>query len=182
MRGCTIAINGNNNRIEIGKKVKMKNVRIEITGNGHCLKIGEGVRFIHAGRIRIEDISNAVEIGSDTTINNAFLSAGDKNTMIIIGKDCLFSVDVILRTSDSHSIFYINGDKRINMGKDISIGDHVWLCNGVNVLKGVKIGSGSVVGTQSVVTKDIFPDSIACGNPARIVKTGIRWETKRVFQ
>ena len=68
------------------------------------------------------------------------------------------------------------------MGKDVVIGDHVWLCNGVNVLKGASIGSDSVVGTQSVVTKDICPNSITCGNPAKVVKTGIRWDTKRVFQ
>ena len=181
MKGCTIIVKGNDNTIEIGSKVRMKNVTVTITGNGHHLKIGDGVKFVHGGRIRLEDISNSIEIGPNTTIYNAFMSAGDKSTKIIIGRNCLFSVDVILRTSDSHSIFSADGNKRINIGEDIILGDHVWLCNGVNVLKGVTIGGGSVVGTQSVVTKGITSNSIACGNPARIVKSDIRWDEQRVF-
>lgn len=182
LKGCSIKVLGNNNKIEIGKEVRMNNVDITITGDGHRLNIGKGVRFVEGGRVRMEDVANTIKIGEKTTIYNAFLSVGDKHTKIVIGRDCLFSVDVILRTSDSHSIFMTDGYSRINQGEDIILGDHVWLCNGVNVLKGVKIGDGAVVGTQSVVTKSISPQSIACGNPAKIVKTNIRWDEQRVYQ
>lgn len=181
MKGCIISVSGSNNHIEIEKDVRMKNVNISITGNGHKLKICKGVRFVHGGGIRLEDMSNSIIIGENTTIYDAFLSAGDKNTKIEIGNDNLFSVNVILRTSDSHSILSENGNVRINMGENIILGDHVWLCNGVNVLKGVSIGSGSVIGTQSVVTKDVPSKSIACGNPAKVVKTNIRWNEQRFY-
>lgn len=54
---------------------------------------------------------------------------------------------------------------------DIIIGDDVWLGFGVTVLDGVHIGNGAIIGAGSVVTKNIPEESIAIGNPARIVKT-----------
>lgn len=54
---------------------------------------------------------------------------------------------------------------------DIIIGDDVWLGFGVIVLDGVHIGNGAVIGAGSVVTKNIPAESMAVGNPARIVKT-----------
>ena len=39
------------------------------------------------------------------------------------------------------------------------------------ILKGVTIGDRAIVGASSVVTKDIPADSVAAGNPARIIKT-----------
>lgn len=52
---------------------------------------------------------------------------------------------------------------------DIEIGDGAWLGFGVIVLDGVKVGDGAVVGAGSVVTEDIPQNSIAVGNPARVV-------------
>lgn len=53
----------------------------------------------------------------------------------------------------------------------ITIGDGAWLGYGVIVLDGVSIGDGAVIGAGSVVTEDIPSDSIAVGNPARVIST-----------
>lgn len=53
----------------------------------------------------------------------------------------------------------------------IVIGKNVWLGDKVTILPGVTIGDGVVVGANSVVTKDIPAYSVACGNPAKVVKT-----------
>ena len=45
-----------------------------------------------------------------------------------------------------------------------------WLGGGVIVLPGVTIGDNSVIGAGSVVTKDIPPNSVACGNPCKVVR------------
>ena len=53
---------------------------------------------------------------------------------------------------------------------DIVIEDDVWLGSGVIVVSGVRVGAGAVVGAGSVVTRDVPPNAVAVGNPARVVK------------
>ncbi len=52
----------------------------------------------------------------------------------------------------------------------ITIGSGCWLGGGVIVLPGVSIGDGSVIGAGSVVTKDIPKNSLAVGNPCRVIR------------
>lgn len=52
----------------------------------------------------------------------------------------------------------------------IRIGNGCWLGGGVIVLPGVTIGGGSVIGAGSVVTKDIPENSLAVGNPCRVIR------------
>lgn len=52
----------------------------------------------------------------------------------------------------------------------IVIGDNVWLGGGVIVLPGVTIGENTVVGSGAVVTKDLPPNVVAVGNPARVIR------------
>lgn len=54
--------------------------------------------------------------------------------------------------------------------RPITIGENVWLGANVTVLPGVTIGDRAVIGAGSVVTHDIPADSIAVGNPCRVVK------------
>lgn len=52
----------------------------------------------------------------------------------------------------------------------IRIGSGCWLGGGVIVLPGVTIGDGCVIGAGSVVTKDIPANSLAVGNPCRVIR------------
>ena len=54
--------------------------------------------------------------------------------------------------------------------KPITIGDNCWIAANVTVCGGVTIGEGSVIGAGSVVTKDIPPNSLAVGNPCRVLR------------
>ena len=51
----------------------------------------------------------------------------------------------------------------------IVVEDDAWIGSGVKVMDGVRIGRGSVIGAGSVVTRDIPPNSVAVGAPARVV-------------
>ena len=54
--------------------------------------------------------------------------------------------------------------------KPIVIGDNCWLAGGVTFIGGVTIGEGCVIGAGSVVTRDIPPNSLAVGNPCRVLR------------
>jgi acetyltransferase-like isoleucine patch superfamily enzyme len=54
------------------------------------------------------------------------------------------------------------------------IGKRCFIGANVIILPGIKIGDEVVVGAGSVVTKDVESNSIVAGNPARVLKTGIK--------
>ena len=55
-------------------------------------------------------------------------------------------------------------------GKPITIEDNCWIASNVTICPGVTIGEGSVIGAGSVVTKNIPPNSLAVGNPCKVIR------------
>ncbi len=53
----------------------------------------------------------------------------------------------------------------------VVIGDDVFIGANAVVLEGVKVGNGAVIAAGSVVTKDVPPDTVVAGMPARVIKT-----------
>ena len=60
--------------------------------------------------------------------------------------------------------------RRATIGKPIAIEQGVWIAAGATILGGVTIGENSVVAAGSVVTKDVPPNTLAGGNPARVLR------------
>ncbi len=121
-------------------------------------------------------------IGDFSLVNGALIMAEEE---ITIGKHCLISWNVGLADSDFHpidpalrlqdtiacSVYYPNKPERPKIEtRPIHICDNVWIGMNAVVLKGVTIGDNSIVAAGSVVTKDVPPNTIVAGNPARIVK------------
>ncbi|WP_455669718.1 acyltransferase [Phocaeicola sp.] len=180
LKGTVVTVRGNNNKVILCEGSKLCRVKVDIIGDNHVFILGENSRINEYGRIRIEDKNNVLEIGRSVDIQSAFFSLADFGTKISIGDNCLFSSDIVFRTSDSHSIINKETGKRINLGKGISVGNHVWISNGVHVLKGVRIGDDSIIGTKSIVTKDIPSSVVACGCPAVVVKENVTWKQERI--
>jgi acetyltransferase-like isoleucine patch superfamily enzyme len=110
-------------------------------------------------------------IGAGTQVGErVYLWAGDSSGRITIGEHCRFAPEVFVTASDygmlpDEKIAYQPRNER-----DIVIGNDVWLGARVFVGAGVTIGDGCVVSANSVVSRSLPPNSIAVGNPARVVR------------
>ncbi len=58
----------------------------------------------------------------------------------------------------------------LESGKPITVGSDVWVGGDTVILGGVTIGDNVVIGAGSVVTKDIPSNSVAVGNPCRVLR------------
>ncbi len=88
---------------------------------------------------------------------------------ITIGADCQIGPNVQLLTA-LHPVEPKMRRARWEAARPITIGDNVWLGGGVIVLPGVTVSANTVVGAGAVVTKDLPPNVVAVGNPARIIR------------
>jgi len=86
---------------------------------------------------------------------------------ISIGDNCMVASGAYITDSDWHDIY-----NRISIGKTapIKIENNAWIGDSAIVCKGVTIGENSIIGAGSVVVDSIPANSIAAGNPARVVK------------
>ena len=70
----------------------------------------------------------------------------------------------------NHGLRYIPGKGRGGWTKSIIIEDEVWIEGGEIITQGVTIGRGSVVAAGAVVTKNIEPNTIVGGVPAKFIR------------
>ena len=60
--------------------------------------------------------------------------------------------------------------RAVTIGKPIAIKRSVWIAAGATIIGGVTVGENSVVAAGSVVTRDVPPDTLVGGNPARVIR------------
>ncbi|WP_315974591.1 sugar O-acetyltransferase [Micromonospora sp. MA102] len=89
---------------------------------------------------------------------------------ITIGADVQIGPNVQLLTA-THPVEPAARRAKWEAAQPITIGDNVWLGGGAIVLAGVTIGDNTVVGAGAVVTRDLPPNVVAVGNPARPVRS-----------
>lgn len=138
--------------------------------------IGEDVFIGNYSTIHVENYkpelrNSSLEIGEKTYIGelNNIRAGGGK---IVIGRKCLISQQVSIIAAN-HSIkkdeFIM--DQPWSLDKNyVIIEDDVWIGSGAQILPGVIIGKGAVIAAGSVVIRNVEPDSIVAGNPAKLIK------------
>jgi lipopolysaccharide O-acetyltransferase len=150
------------------------------------LRAGDRI-FIHAvDRYRTQSFTPTITIGNGVYFSND-VHIGCTHS-VILGDGVLVGSHVHI-TDHDHGIY--SGDepqsspseppsqRPLTMNGTVVIEDNVHIGEFVTVLKNVRIGAGSIIGAQSVVTRDIPPNTIAAGSPARPLKkfchTTRRW-------
>lgn len=90
--------------------------------------------------------------------------------LVTFGDDCFVGPNVSIYTA-CHSTLPCERNTRQEWAKPVNIGHNVWIGGSVTILAGVTIGDNCTIGAGSVVTHDIPANSIAVGNPARVIRT-----------
>lgn len=126
--------------------------------------VGEGVDIRPPLRV---DYGHNITIGDGSWVNFG-LTALDV-APIVIGQDVLIGPNCSLYTAIHPTE---PGPRRAKWesAAPITLEDNVWLGGSVVVCPGVTIGENSIIGAGAVVTRDIPANSIAVGNPARVIR------------
>ena len=88
---------------------------------------------------------------------------------VTIGDDCFIGPNVSIYTA-CHSTDPVERNSRQEWAKPVTIGNNVWIGGSVTILPGVEIGDNVSIGAGSVVVKDIPSNSVAVGNPCKVIK------------
>lgn len=111
------------------------------------------------------DCGKNIHIGKNVFINSGcrFQDQGG----IFIGDDVLIGHNVVLATLN-HG--FAPEDRGTTYPAPIHIEKGVWIGANVTVLQGVTIGKNAVIAAGAVVTRDVPPDTISGGVPAKVIK------------
>jgi len=114
-------------------------------GNGDGLRVGDRSQIGHNSRI-------------------------DKD--VAIGADVMMGPDVVIMTG-GHAFNDLSTpmiSQPAVARRPVTIEDDVWIGTRVIILPGVRVGRGSIIGAGSVVTKDVPPNAIVGGSPAKLIR------------
>ncbi len=114
------------------------------------------------------------DYGYNISVGDNFYS--NVNLVILDGAKVTFGDNVFIAPDCGfHTAGHPLDVGRRNMGleyaRPITVGNNVWIGAGVHVLPGVTIGDNCVIGAGSVVNRDIPANSLAVGNPCRVIRS-----------
>jgi acetyltransferase-like isoleucine patch superfamily enzyme len=147
-------------------------ISIKKRGKGARLIAGRGVRIAPHCVLRVGG-SGLLSLGTRTIVgpHTRIMAA----TQVCIGVRCMISWHCSIFDSIGHRMWLQDQDEA-EIEAPITIGDDVWIGPYTIIMKGVEIGSNSIIGAGSVVRRSMPPNSLAYGNPARVVGKVDRWE------
>lgn len=167
----------------IRTKLLFKNARlvrfpIDIRGKDY-IEMGKGFtsgRYCRIEAYPADEKSKVLFVGENVQINDFVHITAVSD--VYIGNNVLMASKIYI--SDTNHGSYTGNEfdsnpktspsTRALSSKKVKIEENVWLGEFVSVLPGVTIGRGTIVGSGSVVSRDLPPDVIAVGSPAKPIK------------
>ena len=122
---------------------------------------------------KLQTLSSTARIILEDGVGVNGVSIVARSKTILIGKNVMIAPNCTIVDSDFHALWPAEGRLRnpgISNDADVHTGNNVWLGMQCIVLKGVTVGDGTIIAAGSVVTKDIPPNCLAAGVPARVIR------------
>ena len=91
------------------------------------------------------------------------------DTHIYVGDCTMFGPNVVVATA-GHPILPELREQGYQYNAPVHIGKNCWIGAGALIMPGITIGDNVVIGAGSVVTKDIPSNTVAVGNPCRVLR------------
>jgi acetyltransferase-like isoleucine patch superfamily enzyme len=158
--------------------------RCETVGKG--LKLPDGIPYLIGNHLRLRLGNNVMisrtTIGASKVFDDPMLEVGNNSGIgygtvisitkrITIGDHVMIGANCMIMDSDDHPIDPVLRLQRASVNeedvKPVTIGNNVWVGAYCTILKGVTIGNNSIISAHSVIVRDVLPNCIYAGNPAR---------------
>jgi acetyltransferase-like isoleucine patch superfamily enzyme len=132
-----------------------------------CISLGTRCEIEQNVFLKVVDDAARVEIGDFVFIGNG--CELDAAVSIVIGPHTLLAPRVFITDHTHNAARGVRLAAQGTRSAGVTIGSDVWLGTGSIVLHGVTIGDGAIVGAGAVVNRDVAPNTIVAGVPARVV-------------
>jgi acetyltransferase-like isoleucine patch superfamily enzyme len=157
-----------NINVSLHKSVKIYPNVVMNTEYGGEINIGKNCELLYG--VLLMTYGGVITIGECCSINAYTVLYGHGD--LTIGNNVLIAGHCLIIPSN-HNFSDITKpmNKQGETRKGIVIEDNVWIGSGCRILDGVHIGQGAIVAAGAVVNKDVLPNTIVGGVPAKLIKT-----------
>lgn len=180
LQNSNIVFNGSGNILYCENNVDLVNSHINFEGNNSLIYLSStGYNYVLNIQIFHDSV---IYFGKDNNITSNLIINVQEHQNVIIGDNCIFGPNVVIRTADAHIIYDMHSKKRINFSSSILIGDHVWIGHQSYICKGAFIGSGAIISNNSHVPSNslIQSNTLYEGNPVNIIKKNVFFTKEHV--
>lgn len=144
--------------------------------NNGTIRLGRFAEFHRGSILWVGGFDEHATFSMGRRSSIGFNSVVSVKHQITIGDECAISWNCTIIDNDMHRIQELPENVKVNTKKNkVVIGNHVWVGAGVMILQGVTIGDNSVIAAGSIVTRDIPPNTLAAGAPAKPVRQIEGW-------
>jgi acetyltransferase-like isoleucine patch superfamily enzyme len=160
-------------KLWLGGRLKLDG--IAFIGPGVVLEVGKGARIElgrwswvgHGTKLRCHE--GVISIGAKTVMGQECTISAFQH--VKIGRECVIA-DRVMFIDFDHGVVEVERPIRLQgiYKRDVNVGNNVWIGYGACILRGVTVGDNAIIGTNAVVTKDVPPNAVVAGLPAKVIR------------